>query len=90
MSSDESASQLSLTHCRHKALEGARTLPAFVYVLGPEASSLAAGPTLRQFLKREGALIYYPCACIIISILIIIIDLNFCIPALNEIDAALE
>ena len=31
-----------------------------------EASSLAAGPTLRQFLKREGALIYYPCACIII------------------------
>ena len=36
-----------------------------------EVSSLAAWPTLRQFLKREGALIYYPCACIIISILII-------------------
>ena len=58
-----------------------------------EASSLAAEPTRRHFLKREGALIYYPCACIIIST--IIIDLNFCTRSKrnrrrSRIDAALE
>ena len=39
ISSDKTASQLSLTHVhsRHKVLEGAHTLPTFVYILGPVA-----------------------------------------------------
>ena len=51
-------------------------------------SSFAAGPTRRHLLKCEGALIHHPCACIIIPI-IYTFSLNF-VPALNEIDAALE
>ena len=55
-----------------------------------ESSSFVAGPTHRHFLKREGALIHHPCACIIT-----IIDFNFCTCSernrrCSRIDAALE
>ena len=48
------------------------TPPSFRQCTSPSSEPRCS----RRF--REGALIYYPCACIIVSILIIIIDLNFC------------